>query len=699
MPQRYRSPLVLCYLESRTQDEAAQQLGWSVTTLRRRLDKARHLLRARMARRGATLGAGLMAGVLAPSAAQATLTRALRQTVLTMARGVFNGGPVSPSVVLLANGVTSMSNLAKTVIGLAVAIAVAIGLAGLQWLQARGPVAPAPLVQVKQAQLDHPLQEQVKVPAAGFGIFGDPLPKVVTFLGYPAPAVPEGGKDKEDPLIVAMKFMKVPKGIFWMGGGSSAKPPAKQVEIKEDFELAAYTVTQEQWLALMGNNPSWFSRTGTGKQRVGDVADADLKRFPVEQVSWDDVQEFVKKLNEREKGKGWLYRLPTEAEWEYACRNALTTKEDCSFDFYFEKPTNDLSSKQANFNGDFPAGQAAKGPNLGRPTMVGSYPPNKLGLYDMHGNVWQWCSDKVNAKTGPLRLRRGGSWPRGGPDCAAASRNLGAQAGGDAYRVVGFRLARVASDDKEDPLIGAMKFVKVPKGTFWMGGSSAKPPTKQVEIKEDFELAAYTVTQEQWQALMGYNPSWFSRSGSGNQRVGDVADADLKRFPVEQVSWDDVQEFVKKLNEREKGKGWLYRLPTEAEWEYACRNASTTKEDCSFDFYFDKPTNDLSSKQANFNGDVPAGQAAKGPNLGRPKMVGSYPPNKLGLYDIHGNVWQWCSDKVNAKNGPLRVRRGGSWPRGGPDCAAASRNLGAQAGGDAYRVVGFRLARVASDDK
>jgi formylglycine-generating enzyme required for sulfatase activity len=262
-----------------------------------------------------------------------------------------------------------------------------------------------------------------------------------------ARGVPSGGKGKDDPLIAAMKFVKVPKGTFWMGG-SSTKAPTRQVEIKEDFELAAYTVTQEQWQALMGNNPSWFSRDGAGKDKVTDVGDARLKRFPVEQVSWDDAQDFVKKLNAHEKSKGWLYPLPSEAEWEYACRNAATTEEDCSFDFYFDKPTNDLSSKQANFNGNTPAGNAEKGPNLARPTMVGSYPPNKLGLYDMHGNVWQWCSDPVASAKGSFRVRRGGSWPRGGPDCTAAARNLGAQSGGDSYRVVGFRLARVPSDSK-----------------------------------------------------------------------------------------------------------------------------------------------------------------------------------------------------------------------------------------------------------
>jgi formylglycine-generating enzyme required for sulfatase activity len=247
-------------------------------------------------------------------------------------------------------------------------------------------------------------------------------------------------KDKEDPLLAGMKFVKVPKGTFWMS--KNGKNAQVQVEIKEAFELAAYTVTQELWEAVMGNNPSWFSRQGKGKDAVKDIADADLKRFPVEMVSWNDVQEFLKKLNAREKGKGWLYRLPTEAEWEYTCRGAATTKEECSFDFYFDKPINDLSSQQANFDGDFPAGKAEKGPYLGRTTKVGSYAPNKLGLYDMHGNVLQWCADLWDAK-GSDRVIRGGSWYYLGVFGAAANRY------GDepvnANKVVGFRLLAVPS--------------------------------------------------------------------------------------------------------------------------------------------------------------------------------------------------------------------------------------------------------------
>jgi formylglycine-generating enzyme required for sulfatase activity len=263
------------------------------------------------------------------------------------------------------------------------------------------------------------------------------------------PPLDKGGKDKlpsqvvvVDPLIQQMKFVRMPKGTFWMGAGSVEGPPTKQVTIDSDFELAAYTVTQEQWEAVMGSNPSWFSRLGVGKDKVLDVSDADLKRFPVESVSWEDVQKFLGKLNEHEKGKGWEYRLPREAEWEYACRGAATTKEECSFDFYFAAPTNDLSSTQANFNGGAPAGNGAKGAYLVRPTKAGSYAPNKLGLYDMHGNVWQWCED-LFSPMGWDRVIRGGSWINDGQLCRAAYRNFFAPS--DRLNYLGFCLARVPS--------------------------------------------------------------------------------------------------------------------------------------------------------------------------------------------------------------------------------------------------------------
>jgi formylglycine-generating enzyme required for sulfatase activity len=236
-----------------------------------------------------------------------------------------------------------------------------------------------------------------------------------------------------------MTFVRLPKGTFYMGWGDGTvfKNELKKTEIKEDFEIAVHAVTQGQWQAVMGNNPSAFSRQGANQGSVSGISEEELKLFPVESVSWDDAQEFIKKLNEKERGRGYLYRLPTEAEWEYACRGGATSEEECSFDFYFDKPSNDLSSDQANFNGNYRVGNAPKGKYLGRPTRVGSYPPNKLGLCDMHGNVWQWTSTAERWE----RVSRGGGWNFNGIFCRAAFRNVVAPT--DRKSFLGFRLARV----------------------------------------------------------------------------------------------------------------------------------------------------------------------------------------------------------------------------------------------------------------
>ena len=195
-----------------------------------------------------------------------------------------------------------------------------------------------------------------------------------------------------------------------------------------------------------------------------------------------------------------------------------------------------------------------------------------------------------------------------------------------------------------------MEFALVPSGTFWMGGQDGKCGDKQVNIDRDFYIGVYPVTQEEWQKVMGTNPSYFRKGGQGADKLSGVSDADPKRFPVESVSWNDCQVFIKTLNESQKETGWMYRLPREAEWEYACRGAPNTQALCGWNFYLRAPTNTLSAQQANF------ADAA----LGRTCKVGLYEANPLGIFDMHGNVWEWCED---AYDGSFRVIRGGSWAR------------------------------------
>jgi len=208
---------------------------------------------------------------------------------------------------------------------------------------------------------------------------------------------------------IGMEFVLVPKGKSWLGGGGS-QVGEKEVETKEDFYLGKYEVTQEEWERVMGANPSYFSFTGAGKDNLKDVPAEEVKRFPVETVSWDDAQVFLKLLNDRNRHEGWIYRLPNEVEWEYACRGGpMADRVDSAFDYYFDRPVAQLQPKQANHA------------QLNRSCKVGSYPPNKLGLCDMHGNVWEWCEDAVKRDDAVLRPYRGG-WYAWHDGCRATAR-------------------------------------------------------------------------------------------------------------------------------------------------------------------------------------------------------------------------------------------------------------------------------------
>jgi len=240
----------------------------------------------------------------------------------------------------------------------------------------------------------------------------------------PPPPTPSLPMVEPNSNSFGMKFVKVPKGTFWMSQNNLNAQ--RQVTIDKDFDLGVYEVTQGEWLQVMGGtNPSWFSREGAGKDAVQKISDEELRRFPVENVSWDDAQKFLEKLNEKERGRGYSYYLPTEEEWEYACRGGATSKEECSFDFYFRTPTNDLSSARANFN------------NGNDTTKVGSYEPNRLGLYDMHGNVWEWTATAEAS----ARVIRGGGWISTAVLCRAACRIRYEPA--FLFRDLGLRVARV----------------------------------------------------------------------------------------------------------------------------------------------------------------------------------------------------------------------------------------------------------------
>jgi len=245
---------------------------------------------------------------------------------------------------------------------------------------------------------------------------------------------------------IGMKLIYVPAGEFDMGspGGEEARDADEDLHrarVNDPFYLGIYEVTQAEYQQVMGKNPSSCSPTGATRYTA-----ADTSRFPVESVSCQDAVEFCRRLSELadEKLANRTYRLPIEAEWEFACRAGKMTP------FHFGST---LNGQQANCNGQYPYGTGIKGPYLARPTTVGSYTPNAFGLYDMHGNVWEWCADaygdyQVGSPTddpkGPEtdsnRVLRGGGWSFRSQYCRSAFRDRYSPLGRISY--LGFRVAR-----------------------------------------------------------------------------------------------------------------------------------------------------------------------------------------------------------------------------------------------------------------
>lgn len=220
-----------------------------------------------------------------------------------------------------------------------------------------------------------------------------------------------------------------------------------------------------------------------------------------------------------------------------------------------------------------------------------------------------------------------------------------------------------------------LEMVLIPAGSFNMGGANEKPVHK-VTITKPFYLGTYEVTQDQWEAVMGDNPSQFKGA----------------KYPVEQVSWDDCQKFLFKLNENSGGQGGKFVLPTEAQWEYACRAGSTTQYCFGDDearlgdyAWYDKNSDRVGNKT---------------------RPVGEKAPNAWGLYDMHGNVWEWCADwygdnyyskspaddPSGSTTGTGRVTRGGGWLDPARRCRSAVRGSGES--GRRLVYLGLRVARV-----
>lgn len=468
-----------------------------------------------------------------------------------------------------------------------------------------------------------------------------------------------------------MEFVWCPRGTFERWRSS--------VTLTHGFWIAKTPVTQAQWKSVMGNNPSHFKG----------------EDCPVETVSWNDARDFCEKTG---------LALPTEAQWEYAWRAGGEGKLDDKLD-----------------------AQAWYSDNSGGQTRpVGRKNPNAWGLCDMLGNVAEWCqdwfgdipqhdlTDPTGGAAGATRVVRGGDWsmypwvlrecPRDGkkpgsrtshvgfrPVCLAEEfrssgasiqgrknlpRREGTSAGDDVENVQSGTSGGMASwpvhpdvremierlrklhphnrqagEVKSIMLPGGanMEMVWCPPGSFLMGSPDDEKEREgdetqhRVTLTQGFWIGKYPVTQRQWKSVMGTNPS---------ASKGD-------NLPVTSVSWKDCMEYCRKA-----GNG--LQLPTEAQWEYACRAGNTGA-------YAGSGRLDDMGWYENNSGN-------------RLHPVGQKQPNAWGLYDMHGNVSEWCSDWYGAypiaavttdpKGGGAssqRVRRGGGWNYYARGCRAAYR--------------------------
>ena len=625
-----------------------------------------------------------------------------------------------------------------------------------------------------------------------------PAPAVAPFgavkaQGHQAAWAKHLGVPVEISNSIGMKLVLIPPGEFEMGSPEeliqeqlhaheendwyrgwyrqwlSGEGPAHRVRITKPFWLGVTQVTQEDYERVMGSNPSYFH--------------GDTKR-PVEQVSWDDAMEFCRRLSvlPGEQAAKWRYDLPTEAQWEYACRAGSSTRFSFGDD---EELLGEYGWSRQN--------------SSGVTHRVSQKRPNAWGLYDMQGNLSHWCHDWYEKDyythsptddpggpvTGSGHIVRGGGWFDFTDGCRAAYRRTDSAT---ATMHIGFRVclvpaekpvgqktvpstessvlskqasARIAPNapvgHSQSPvslpppafqsLVDAdgkwniprnapapavapfdavkaqghqaawakhlgvpvdisnsigMKLVLIPPGEFEMGSPEdliqvesrvhdddgwyrgwyrqwlqGEGPAHRVRITKPFWLGVTQVTQEDYERVMGSNPSYFH--------------GDTKR-PVEQVSWDDAMEFCRRLSALplENAANWRYDLPTEAQWEYACRAGSSTRYSFGDD---EKLLGEYGWSRQNSGGYT--------------HRVGQKRANAWGLYDMQGNLAHWCRDwyqkeyyAVSPRDDPGgppaglgHVSRCGGWFTKAGGCRAAFRVGYA----DASMHIGFRVVLVPAE--
>lgn len=530
------------------------------------------------------------------------------------------------------------------------------------------------------------------------------------------------------PGNVPLELVRITSGTFTMGanthdGGwfSANENPSHTVTIAREFYMGKFELTQSQWLAVMGGWP------GTAP------TNPDGQEYPAYNINYNDITAvggFLEKLNALTSTTcGGTFRLPSEAEWECACRAGSQTR------FCFGDSNAGLYDCSGGRDLDSYAWYCGNSSGTG-PKPVGQKLPNAWGLYDMHGNVQEFCQDLYHTSYDGapvdgspwvwqqpgynMQLLRSGGWADDPHNVRSARRNYCNWY--ESGSLTGFRVVWTPPPPMVVYLPGGvpLEMVRIPAGNFQMGAnandtgwsSADEYPAHNVTIGYDFYMGKFEVTQRQWLALMA---TWPHDAPSTATGVGDD-------FPVYNVSWDDVSDpngFIDKLNQHiaATGQGPAdFRLPSEAEWEYACRAGTQTR--------FSFGNSNALPNEVLIGRDLSQYAWYVGNNVGTDgdptfgvKRVGTKLPNGFGLYDMHGNVQEYCQDArhmsydgaptdgsawIAGGDTSYRSLRGDWWAGMAISCRSASRNdVGTyeQGAGAGLRLVRGPAAKTVRQDR
>jgi formylglycine-generating enzyme required for sulfatase activity len=491
-------------------------------------------------------------------------------------------------------------------------------------------------------------------------------------------ATPRPDRDPTNDYLnsIGDRMVWCPPGTFVMGSPETEEGHSKdelqhEVTLTTGFWIGAHEITQAQWKLVTGS----FHASHVKKQQTA---------LPVTMISWDEAAAFCDLISAQE---GRNYKLPTEAQWEYACRAGMAGPQNRE-----GMELNDLGWHEGNSGGV--------------PHLVGEKARNNWGLQDMHGNVFEWCRDvyepyaaapvidPAGPEKGEFRIYRGSAFDIGNPYHRSAYRSWNKaehRAPNLGLRIVSLPDPRprasapkaeegaaptpppkstpgmfaeqpdtVQLNRREDEIAPDIKvrFLYCPPGKFMMGeGASAH----EVTLSQGFWLGEGEISRGQWRAVMG------KKADKDGPNRG-------YRVPIDSVSWDDIAGrggFLEKIKSKAPA-GWQFTLPTEAQWEYACRGGTTTAYSWGDEFVDGKanvsnaPGTDESHQVAYFQ--------TKGLPTGGTMAVKTLDPNPWGFHDMHGNVWEWCldwftespisgatTDPQGPSLGDLKVLRGGSW--------------------------------------